>query len=75
MAIGGIMAARERYTAKALCPKCKQAGTIRVSEDDHPYIQDPHTAIDSVEGDFKAVVEGKGRISIECKRCGEHFPL
>jgi len=67
------MSARDRYTSKVTCPSCGQAGILHVSEDDHPYMRNPHRAVDEIEGDFEASVEKGVSLKVRCKKCGANF--
>lgn len=65
------MAARDRWDYGLKCPKCGATGRAFVSEDDHPWMRDPHFRVDSIEGEF--YVETRGRsaadTTIACKVC------
>ena len=66
------MAARDRYHWDVSCPTCGTSGRVHVSEDDHPYITNPHFAVDDIDGPFR--VHSYGRTStpteIACVQCG-----
>lgn len=67
------MSARDRFTSKVVCPKCGQEGALHLSEDDHPYMRNPHREVDEIEGKFKASVSNGVKVSVECIECGEKF--
>lgn len=67
------MAARDRYSVGVKCPKCGLEGTLHLSEDDHPYMSNPHRSVDRVDGDFQASVARGVDVNVECGKCGEHF--
>lgn len=67
------MAARDRYESKILCPGCSQAGALSISEDDHPYMKNPHREVDSIDGEFSASVTDGIKIKIKCNLCGISF--
>jgi hypothetical protein len=67
------MAARDRYTSKVVCPKCGQEGVLHISEDDHPYMRNPHRAVDEIEGEFKAAVTKGVQIAVICTMCSAKF--
>jgi hypothetical protein len=67
------MAARDRFTSGIECPKCGQKGVLHISEDDHPYMRNPHRAVDKIEGEFKASVTGGVDVSITCTKCNANF--
>jgi hypothetical protein len=67
------MAARDRYTFPITCPECKQHGVLHLSEDDYPFMRDPHIEVDKVEGDFQAEGRSEGRVKITCKKCNNTF--
>ena len=67
------MAARDRFTSKVICPQCGQEGVLYLSEDDHPYIRNPHREVDDIEGEFQATVSRGVEISVVCTKCGEKF--
>ena len=67
------MAARERYDITVTCPKCTQQGVFELSEDDHPYIRNPHRAVEKIDGDFTAEVENGRSLLVRCTACGTRF--
>jgi len=67
------MAARDRYKYDVQCPNCKQQGVFHVSEDDHPYMRNPHRTVDQIEGEFTASVKGGVDVTATCKKCGTSF--
>lgn len=67
------MAARDRYKYDVQCPKCEQQGVFHISEDDHPYMKNPHRTVDFIEGEFSASVDGGVKVTANCKQCGTRF--
>lgn len=67
------MAARDRFTSCIECPNCGQKGVLHISEDDHPYMRNPHREIDEIEGEFKTTVTGGVDASITCGKCNTNF--
>lgn len=67
------MAARDRYSYDVTCPKCGQVGTFHVSEDDHPYMKNPHRTVDEIEGNFTATVKDGVEVTAFCANCKENF--
>lgn len=67
------MAARDRYTSNIKCPNCDQIGIFHLSEDDHPYIRNPHREIDKIEGEFTATITNGIDVNVKCLKCGENF--
>ena len=67
------MAARDRFTYEIECTKCGQKGVLHISEDDHPYMRNPHRAIDKIEGEFKTTLTGGIDVSITCGKCNNNF--
>lgn len=67
------MAARDRYRSIIKCPNCGQNGILHISEDDHPYIRNPHREIDEIEGSFDASVYDGREIKVTCKDCNVNF--
>jgi hypothetical protein len=69
------MAARDRYTTNITCPDCQQKGKLHLSEDDHPYMTNPHRTVDQIEGDFGAVVKDGIKVLLRCNKCNSSFEL
>jgi phage FluMu protein Com len=67
------MAARDRYSYEVKCPQCGQIGVFHVSEDDHPYMRNPHRAVDKIDGDFTASVNDGIEIRAVCSQCNSAF--
>jgi hypothetical protein len=67
------MAARDRYSYDVKCPKCGQAGVFHVSEDDHPYMKNPHRTVDKIDGGFTASVNDGVEVRAACIQCGTSF--
>ena len=67
------MAARDCYSYDVLCPHCGQKGVFHVSEDDHPYMRNPHRTVDKIEGNFSASVEGGVDVKATCQDCKGSF--
>lgn len=67
------MAARDRYTYEVVCPQCGQKGRFHVSEDDHPYMRNPHRKVDDVEGQFSASVNRGVHVQATCLQCRHAF--
>lgn len=67
------MAARDHYTTNITCPDCQQKGTLYLSEDDHPYMKNPHRAVDEIDGDFDAVVKDGTKVVLRCNKCNSSF--
>lgn len=67
------MAARDSYSYDVKCPKCGQLGTFHVSEDDHPYMKNPHRSIDKIDGNFSASVKDGVKVNAVCKNCDMEF--
>lgn len=67
------MASRDSYEAKVICPKCKEAGILHISENDYPFMKKLGRSIDSIEGNFKAEMYDDTKMIIICDNCGEKF--
>jgi len=67
------MAARDRYSYSVKCPTCGQVGEFHVSEDDYPFMKNPHRSVDKVDGRFSAAVEGGVKVIATCLECGTKF--
>lgn len=67
------MAARDRYSYNVKCPQCGQLGVFHVSEDDHPYMKNPHKSVDEIDGDFSASVDRGIEVTATCKQCNTTF--
>lgn len=67
------MAERNCYTTAIECSKCGAMGVLHLSEEDQPYIRKLSRRIDTIEGEFEAVMEGNVQIRITCKSCGKIF--
>jgi hypothetical protein len=53
------MAARDRYSFDVKCPHCDTTAVFDVSEDDFPFMRNPHRSVDKVEGNMTGwVVRG-----------------
>lgn len=66
------MAARDRWNYDVTCPKCGNSGTVHVSEDDHPWMRDPHFSVDEVPPGFQVLETGRNAMTtvIGCVACG-----
>ena len=67
------MSARDRYKYNVQCPSCGQQGVFHASEDDHPYMTNPHRSIDSIEGAFSATVKDGVEVTATCGQCKASF--
>lgn len=67
------MAARDRYTWNVTCPKCQNKGVLHISEEDYPFMKSLGRAIDKIEGDFAADIEGDSKVRVTCTRCKYQF--
>jgi hypothetical protein len=67
------MAARDRYTSNIECLNCGQKGRLYMSEDDHPYMRNPHREVDKVEGEFIATVSEGVDVKVICSKCNTEF--
>lgn len=67
------MAARDRFKVKIECPNCNQEGIFHMSEDDHPYMRNPHREVDKIDGEFTASVSKGVHVKITCLRCDSSF--
>ena len=67
------MAARDHYTTKITCPNCQQKGKLHISEDDHPYMKNPHRSVDQIEGDFNTDVKDGIEVVLLCNQCNTSF--
>lgn len=67
------MAARDRYKREIECPKCNEKGVLHISEDDYPFMKKLHRAVDGVDGDFSAAMQGEFDVKVTCKACGHEF--
>jgi hypothetical protein len=67
------VAARDRYSYDVTCPTCGQTGVFHVSEDDHPYIKNPHRTVDKIDGDFSASVSQGVEVVAVCMACNASF--
>ena len=63
------MASRDRYAWEVSCDKCGNKGVLHISEDDYPFMKNPHRAVDRVDGDFVADFDRDSVAHIKCK-CG-----
>lgn len=67
------MAARDRYSREIECPNCHQKGTLKISEDDYPFMKKLHRDVDGVVGNFSAEMHDDFKIAVQCKACGNKF--
>lgn len=67
------MSARDRYSYKVKCAECGEEGKFHVSEDDYPFMRNPHRTVDSIEGNFSASVERGVEVNAKCLGCGNTF--
>lgn len=67
------MAARDRWSWSVKCDDCGTSGTVKVSEDDHPYMKDPDFQVDSVSVGFAVAKRGRSAVDtkIMCTGCGK----
>ena len=65
------MAARDRYRSDFECVNCEEHGVICISEDDYPFMKKLHRAVDGVDGNIIAKIDGEFEIKVTCKKCGE----
>ena len=65
--------AKERYNAAIECPNCKQSGTLRVSENDYPFMRKLDRSVQCSEGDFEAKMVNESDAEVTCKKCGHVF--
>jgi DNA-directed RNA polymerase subunit RPC12/RpoP len=69
------MAARESVTYGIKCPSCQQEGSVRVTENNHPYMTSTDIKVRSVVGDFDVVEHGDKDVAITCKKCSHHHVM
>jgi hypothetical protein len=67
------MSSRDKYKSNIKCPSCGQKGILHISEDDNPYLRKYNRAVNGVEGNFQASMQGDTDIKIICKDCGTSF--
>lgn len=67
------MAARDRFTSGIECPNCGQKGVLHMSEDDHPYMRNPHREVDKIEGEFTTSVSKGVDVAVTCTKCNANF--
>ena len=65
------MAARDRFTIDVKCPKCGVKETVRVSEDDYPFMRSPGFSVDSTPANFtyKQTGDSMSQTTFTCKQC------
>lgn len=63
------MASRDRYSWDLACDKCGNKGVLHISEDDYAFMKKLHRAVDRVDGQFAADVDGDNKVHVTCK-CG-----
>ena len=63
------MAGSDRDSYNVNCPQCGQIGVLHVSEDDHPYMRNPHRNVDRIDGNFSATVQQGVEVIAFCKAC------
>ena len=66
------MTARDRFTAKLVCPKCNHTGEAKLSQEDGwSYITgDMSTSVDHLPDGFKVVKDNSlGGVDIYCATC------
>ena len=64
---------RERYNVEIDCPECGQTGTLRVSENDYPFMRKLDRDVCVTQGDFEAKMLNENDAEIVCKACGKVF--
>ena len=64
---------RERYNVSIECSKCKQTGTLRVSENDYPFMRNLDRSVICTEGDFDVSMINDNDAKIICKKCNYDF--
>lgn len=67
------MAAKDHFSWNIECPKCSQKGELDLSEDDYPFMRNPHRTIDRIHGNFQATCNDGVIVSITCNGCGAQF--
>jgi endogenous inhibitor of DNA gyrase (YacG/DUF329 family) len=65
--------ARERYEVSIECPQCGQTGTLKVSENDYPFMRKLNRAVDCKEGEFDVNMINDSDANITCKKCNHNF--
>ena len=65
--------ARERYNVSIACPNCGQAGALKVSENDYPFMRKLDRNVTCVEGEFDAAMVNDNDAKVICKKCGQEF--
>ena len=65
--------AKETYNSSIECPKCKQSGVLKVTENDYPFMRKLDRSVTCAEGDFDASMIDDSNAKIRCKICGEIF--
>lgn len=63
------MAARDRYDIKFQCKECGETGTINISEDDYPFMKNPHREVDNTIGNISASMRGDFEVIVTCGNC------
>ena len=65
------MAARDRFDWELVCPKCAAKGRVHVSEDDYPFMRDPHFTVDEISPGFSVKKKGRSAPGTEiiCDKC------
>mgnify|MGYP003686527035 FL=1 len=64
---------RERYNAEIKCPNCEQQGTLRVSENDYPFMKNLDRNVTVTSGNFEANMINDNDAKIICKSCAAEF--
>jgi hypothetical protein len=65
--------ARERYNVSIICPNCGQSGTLKVSENDYPFMRRLDRDVMCTEGEFDATMVSEHDAKIMCKKCEQEF--
>lgn len=63
------MAARDRWESNYTCPSCMATGTIKWSEEDHPWVRGDSRWADHISGPFEVRKLKPFDHQVWCKNC------
>jgi len=64
---------RECIDIEIKCPECQQDGKLTVSQNDYAFMNRLNRDIESIYGDFKAIMLNNGQAKIICEQCSKEF--
>lgn len=65
------MSARDRWEYDVKCPSCHKTGSVKVSEDDYPFMSSPRFSVDEIPDGFMMQKQGVSAVDtvFVCSKC------